>query len=54
MLINFSYTIIQDLEEYRYIGEGSHAAMGPDLQYRYSRTRAPVELNWVQGVFGED
>ncbi|PVH70795.1 hypothetical protein DL98DRAFT_436342 [Cadophora sp. DSE1049] len=45
------YTVLQDLESHRYVVDGSYKALWPNLQFRYSRSRKPVELNWVEGSF---
>lgn len=51
ILTSVSYTIMQDLEAYRYLGEGSSAHLWPSLQYLYSRSQAPRVMNWVEGQF---
>ncbi|KAH6719533.1 hypothetical protein BKA61DRAFT_473500 [Leptodontidium sp. MPI-SDFR-AT-0119] len=45
------YTVLQDLESYKYVVNGSYAKLWPHLQFRYSKSREPVKLNWVEGDF---
>ncbi|PVH70286.1 hypothetical protein DL98DRAFT_521701 [Cadophora sp. DSE1049] len=45
------YTILQDLETSKYVFEGTYANLWTHLQFRYSKSRKPVDLNWVVGEF---